>query len=252
MKLGLIQTKQNILYDFANPHTFSAEERLRLSEEMVEQNIRLINEAAALGADLILTSEAINFTGTPVDRETFDIIPEYDEDGGLIKRLRDISAKTGSAIVAGLYNRRGGKAYNSAVYIDRGGAVLEIYDKNNLAGDENIALTPGTEQKVFDTEFGRIALLICWDMQQPEFVKQTAELGAELILCPTWGWEMQYGLKRATENNANIAVAMGVPYGSPIEGVRDPSMLLLRDGSIVKQASRDKAEALIANVEIRD
>ena len=97
MKLGLIQTKQNILYDFANPHTFSAEERLRLSEEMVEQNIRLINEAAALGADLILTSEAINFTGTPVDRETFDIIPEYDEGGGVIKRLRDISARTGAA-----------------------------------------------------------------------------------------------------------------------------------------------------------
>ena len=82
MKLGLIQTKQNILYDFAYPHEFSAEERLRLSEEMVEQNIRLINEAVSGGADLILTSEAINFTGTPVDRETFDIIPNTTRTAG--------------------------------------------------------------------------------------------------------------------------------------------------------------------------
>lgn len=63
MKLALIQTKQNELYNFPGTRTFDTEEVLRLRHEYMEEVFRMTEEAAKEGADLIVTTEVVNYSG---------------------------------------------------------------------------------------------------------------------------------------------------------------------------------------------
>lgn len=251
MKLSLIQYKQNQLYDFKNKPYITPKRRLELRDLVVDENISLIKEACMNGADIILTSECINFSGVPLDTETFDIIEKY-ETGRTFKLLLDLSSKYNSMIIAGLSNMRDNKAYNSAI-VFKNGKIAHVYDKINLAGDENTMMTPGQDFCTFDTVFGKVGLLVCWDMQQPETVDSLAKTGAKIILCPTWGWENQYGLDCAKRNNVLIAAAMAIPYetidNGLIDDVRSPSMLVSTDGTIIAEASRTEPCVLTIDID---
>ncbi|MDF2538497.1 MAG: hypothetical protein K0S76_1518 [Herbinix sp.] len=66
MKLGLIQTKHNELYDFLNPGLhLSKEQVIKGKEKMEEQVLTLLLKACDSGCDFLVTSEAVNFCGAP-------------------------------------------------------------------------------------------------------------------------------------------------------------------------------------------
>jgi len=113
-------------------------------------------------------------------------------------------------------------------------------------------LTPGKEYLVMDTEFGKIGVIICWDMQFPEACRELVLRGAELILCPTWGWEQIYGHSRAYENGVYVASAMSVPFREDITGIRNPSEVISPKGEILASGSRSKAEVVTCELDIRD
>lgn len=228
MKIGLIQEKQNRLYDFMNPdRAYTLEEAAALRDEMVEQNIRLLDQTQTGGYDLLVTSEAVNYCGHPneVKGDWKKLLPA--PDSGLIARFSAAAQGAHAYLVAGLFNRRrehGADAfYNSAFVFDRAGRLIEIFDKVHLAGAENDFLTPGKAFKVIDADFGRFGPCVCWDMQFPESARALALSGARLIVCPTWGWEAVYAHARAYENGIFVASAMAVPYWGPIDGLRTPS-----------------------------
>jgi predicted amidohydrolase len=76
--------------------------------------------------------------------------------------------------------------YNTAYYIDRKGDIKLRYRKVNLWGPERLAVTRGSEHKVIDTdEFGKIGLLICWDLAFPEAFRELVKAGAQFIFIPT-------------------------------------------------------------------
>ncbi len=241
MKISLLQTKQNILYDFANVHYFTPKERHRLMAEMVDRAIEMAYEAAKCGCDYIITPEAVNFTGVPMDEETFNAVESFG--GESFERFSKVSKEYSVNICAGLYNMRDDKVYNSAVFFNRQGDIEYVYDKVNLAGDENKMITPGSEYLIINTEYGKIAPLICWDMQCGA-AKAVATMGADIIFCPTWGWENQYGIDCAAENKIYIAAAMGIPYSGDIEGVRTPSEFLAKNGKIIAVGS-NKTECIV-------
>lgn len=64
--------------------------------------------------------------------------------------------------------------------------------------------------RVVETRWGRLGLLICWDLQFPEAARILALKGADIIACPTLGWEDIYGFARAYENSLYIVAAMGI------------------------------------------
>jgi len=77
------------------------------------------------------------------------------------------------------------KIYNSAFLIDDKGNVIYRYNKVNLWVTEKQKVA-GKTNRVVKTKFGKIGIIICWDIAYPEYVKQLAKQGAWLIFCPSY------------------------------------------------------------------
>lgn len=119
-------------------------------------------------------------------------------------------------LVAGLVEREGLAAYNTAVLIDRSGALIGKYRKVYLPREEiEGGLTPGDSYPVFDTDFGRLGLLICWDIQYPDPARALALGGAEILVLPIWGGNATLGHARAIENSVFL-VSSGYDYATEI------------------------------------
>ncbi|MFV0341401.1 MAG: carbon-nitrogen hydrolase family protein [Anaerocolumna sp.] len=253
MKLALIQTKHNELYDFDNKKIiYSKEEVIKYRTDMEEQAIRLIEEACQRDCDMIVTSEAINFCGqqTSIDCDYTEVVSDMKQN--LFLRISELASLYQKYIIVGAYNKRGDDMYNSAIVYNKKGEIIHIYDKIHLAGSENDSLTPGEEYVVIDTEYGKIGLLVCWDMQFPESCRELVLDGAELILCPTWGWEQIYGHARAYENGIYVAGIMSVPFNQDITGMRNPSEVISPDGKVLISGSIGKEEVIICEFDMRD
>lgn len=250
MKLALIQEKQNSLYQFKDSALrYTPKEVVKLQAEMIRQNFDLIRKAAEEKADLVLTSEAINFPGQPFrcQKDTRQIILETQD--AFWDDCSRFAAAGKLYLAAGMFRvKADGRMYNSTVIFDREGKEIFSYDKNFLAGDENEYLTPGNGFPIWESEFGKIGIGICWDMQFPETARSYALQGADLILCPSWGWEHLYGPARAYENGIYVACAMAVPSWKPIEGKRSPSQVIAPDGTVLAEGSQSEAEAVFCRI----
>ncbi len=250
MKIALIQTKQNELYNFINPNTsFSRERALELQNEMLEQFFTLANRLET-DCDLIVTSEAINFCGEgyALPGEYASYIPGYPEDE-IFARLGKVAAKKGAWMVAGVYNRRvtkdgEQKCYNSAVIYNRQGELVALYDKIHLTDGEKENLTAGSSAVVVETDMGKMGVVICFDMQFPDVCRKCKEKGAKFMAVPTWGWESSYGYQRIREIQIPVIETMAVPYWMEIEGERRPSAVIDQNCRILAEGSRDKAEII--------
>ncbi|MGB8453449.1 MAG: carbon-nitrogen hydrolase family protein [Anaerocolumna sp.] len=253
MRLGLIQSKQNELYDFSNPDLLINKNRvIELQNEMQNRVLKDMKEAGQKGCDFIVTTEAVNFCGTPknICCDYTEVVPSLSD--LFFSEAASIAKEYKTYIALGAYNRRNGKMYNSVIVYNRKGELLFIYDKVHLAGSEKENLTPGNDYPVIDTEFGKIGVAVCWDMQFPEVSRELVLAGAELIVCPTWGWEQIYGHARAYENGIYVASAMSVPFGGDITGIRSPSEVIAPTGEILASASRNHAEVIICDIDIGD
>ncbi len=164
-------------------------------EENKRAQIRSIREAAAGGAQIICTQEmctTLYFCRTQ-DVDLFDTaepIPNAwtDELGELARELRVV------LVVAGFERRATGLYHNTAWVIDADGRFMGSFRKMHIPQDpgfeEKFYFTPGDlGYKCFDTRYGRIGVLICWDQWYPEAARLTAMQGAEIIFYPTAiGW----------------------------------------------------------------
>ncbi|WVN89073.1 uncharacterized protein L203_104289 [Cryptococcus depauperatus CBS 7841] len=76
---------------------------------------------------------------------------------------------------------------NTAFFINEQGSVQGCYEKQNLWHPERDYLAPGVEpRQVFQTQWGKAGLLICWDMSHPSAAQELANLGADIIFAPTY------------------------------------------------------------------
>lgn len=220
---------------------------------MVEQNLQMMQEAVRGGADLVLTTEAVNYAGPPqqVPGDYKELISySLDDTADSFSR---IAAAGNCLVIAGLYRIDAqGKLRNSAFVWDAYGKLQGIYDKVHLAGAEKEYLCAGDSYRVFDTPFGRIGVCICWDMQFPECARSLSLMGADLIVCPTWGWEAVYGHARSYENGVYTAAAMAVPYGADIEGIRSPSEVSGPDGTVLLSADRHRGGVFFCEADITE
>jgi N-carbamoylputrescine amidase len=161
----------------------------------LEYTISKIREAAASGAQIISTQELFN---TPYfcrvqDTELFDLAEPIP--GPTTDRLSSVAKELGVVLIASLFERRApGVYHNTAAVIDADGSYLGKYRKMHIPQDpgfeEKFYFTPGDlGYKVWDTRFGRISVLICWDQWYPEAARMAALAGAEIIFYPTAiGW----------------------------------------------------------------
>ena len=126
--------------------------------------------------------------------------------GPKTRAFQELARTEGVVIVASLFEKRAAGLYhNSAVIIDADGSLLGTYRKMHIPDDplyyEKFYFTPGDQGfRAWDTAYGRIGVLICWDQWFPEAARLTALTGAELILYPTAiGW---HPAEKAAEGKA--------------------------------------------------
>ena len=110
-------------------------------------------------------------------------------------------------IAFGMLERAGSILYNTAVLLDRSGAIVGKYRKVQLPLPEASAgIAAGDAVPVFETDIGRVALLICQDLSFSEPARDAALQGAELILAPFWGGKRANIVARAVEHGVHVAV----------------------------------------------
>jgi predicted amidohydrolase len=161
---------------------------LRPKNSTLEKNLKLwcdqIDAAGKLGLDIVCLGETILAVGTSASiEERAKPIP-----GPISKTLAKAAKRNKIWVVAGLNERVGDVVYNTAVLLDRQGRLAGTYRKVHLPREEWIkGVRPGHEYPVFETDFGKIAIQICYDWFFPEAAALFALQGAEIIFAPTWG-----------------------------------------------------------------
>ncbi|MBN1464989.1 carbon-nitrogen hydrolase family protein [candidate division KSB1 bacterium] len=156
-----------------------------------------IERAGDAGADIVCLPEGITLVGTGKSYlEVSETVP-----GPTTRFLGELAREHSLYIVAGIYEKDGPVLYNTAVLLDRTGELLGAYRKVCLPREEiEGGITPGDAFPVFDTDFGRIGMMICWDVAFPEPARALARKGAEMICMPIWGGNMTLASARAIEN----------------------------------------------------
>jgi predicted amidohydrolase len=76
--------------------------------------------------------------------------------------------------------------YNTTYYIDRSGEIQGRYRKINLWLPERSYITPGSSISVFQTRFGSVGLIICWDLMFPEIFRAMVKEEVEIVICPSY------------------------------------------------------------------
>lgn len=170
----------------------------------VARAIELLREAKKQGVQVACLPELFRsyYFCQSEDHSYFDLAEPIP--GPTSETLAKLAKELDMVIVASLFERRAaGMYHNTVVVLDADGADLGIYRKMHIPDDpryyEKFYFTPGdTGFKSFDTKYGRIGVLICWDQWFPEAARLTAMQGADVIFYPTAiGWHPeekdQYG-----------------------------------------------------------
>ena len=161
--------------------------------------------AAEWEANIVVFPELASSGYVFESKEEAYSLSESAGDGPTVNRLREISRELDIMIVCGLNERDGDKLYNSAVLVD-GEEAPAVYRKVHLWDYENEIFTPGNLGiPVFDTRFGRISMLICYDCWFPESFRSCALNGADLI-CVSTNWVPIPGQRADQEAMANILI----------------------------------------------
>lgn len=163
--------------------------------ENLQRTESAIRDAAANGAQIICTQELFTtpyFCRTE-DPAHFDMADELP--GKVTDSHCTLAKELGVVIVASGFEKRApGLYHNTAWVIDADGSFLGLYRKMHIPQDpgfeEKFYFTPGdTGYQAWDTAFGKIGVLICWDQWYPEAARLTALKGAQILIYPTAiGW----------------------------------------------------------------
>ena len=242
----------------------------------LKKTLALAEKAAKKGAKFICTQELFRsqYFCQSEDHDNFLLAESIP--GPSTAAFQKIAKKHGVVIVASLFEKRASGLYhNTAVIIDADGSLLGIYRKMHIPDDplfyEKFYFTPGdTGFRAWDTKYGRIGVLVCWDQWYPEGARLTALQGAEILFYPTAiGWhpaekaeygENQHGAwetiqrSHAVANCCYVAAVNRVGLETPIggDGIEfwGQSFVAGTSGQILQKASVDQEEILLVPIEL--
>ena len=218
----------------------------------------MIREAAENGAELICLPEMYT-TGYNLDIIGPQITQLAENiDGPTVTGLQQLAKELKIHIVAplalNLEDDPEARPFNSAVFIGDEGQILGVYSKCHLFETERMYFQPGQELPVYDTKFGKIGIMICFDAGFPEVARILQMKGAELIVCPS-AWRIQdMGVwhlnmpQRAQENSCYLAAINR--YGK--EGslyMGGYSIVCGPEGDIIKELIEEKEDILYCTID---
>lgn len=228
--------------------------------ENLEQSIRAIEEAALQKADLILFPE-VQLT------EFFPQYPGQDvseyrvgQNSDIVKNFCNAAKDNQIMVVPNLYLYENGKTYDASLLIWKDGTIAGVQKMVHVAQAnqffEQDYYTPADDGfHVFDTEYGKIGIVVCFDRHYPESIRTEALMGADLILIPTvntkeepsemFEWEL-----RVQAFHNSVYIAMGNRVGT--EGQMDfsgESVVIDANGDTIVKAD-DRAQILYTDIDL--
>ena len=160
-----------------------------------------IARAAEQKADLVVLGETLTYVG--VGRTSIQVAEPVP--GPTTEYFSGLARQHGLYIVTTLYERAGHLVYNAAVLISPEGAIVGKYRKVTLPeGEVDGGVAPGADYPVFNTRFGRVGMMICYDGFFPEVARELTKRGAEVIAWPVWGCNPDLARARAAENHVYV------------------------------------------------
>jgi predicted amidohydrolase len=202
----------------------------------------LIASAAEQRADLVVLGETLTLPGLGKKPDQIaEAVP-----GPSTQFFGELARKHNLYIVAGLFERDQNLVYNTAALLGADGKLAGKYRKTCLPRDEvTQGICPGSDYPVFETRFGKLGMMICYDGFFPEAARELANRGAEVIAWPVWGCNPLLARARACENHVYLVSSTyeDVSRNWMISGVFDHT------GEIVAQA-KDWGTITIAEVDL--
>jgi len=229
-----------------------------------------IREAAGRGAQIICLQELFRSEYFCREEDAGQFALAEPVPGPSTERLGAMAKELGVALIAPLFERRAaGLHHNTAAVIDADGSLAGLYRKMHIPDDplyyEKYYFTPGDLGFLnFDTRFGRIGVLICWDQWYPEAARLSAMAGAGILFYPTAiGWhpseKARHGAAQldawrtiqrahAIANGVYVAAVNRVGHeGPPEKGLEFWGSSFVADpfGQVIAEASSGMEETLI-------
>ena len=237
----------------------------------LQATLAKVEQSAADGANIVCTQElfATEYFCQSEDHDNFHLAESIP--GATTEAFQRLAKRCGIVIIVSLFEKRSAGVYhNSAAVIDADGSLLGIYRKMHIPDDplyhEKFYFTPGDLGfRAWDTRFGKIGVLICWDQWYPEAARLTAMQGAELLFYPTAiGWhpseKEKYGEQQrdawqtiqrshAVANGCFVASVNRVGHETPVggDGIEfwGGSFVAGTSGEILSQAGLDESVLLL-------
>jgi predicted amidohydrolase len=224
------------------------------TKQNLVKSIHTIKKAAEQGADLILFPE-VHLT---------EFFPQYpgqnvgsygtEIDSDIVVAFQEACALNHIAAVPNIYLKEKGKFFDASIFIDKTGEVIGIQKMVHIAQaekfyEQDYYEPSDTGFQVFDTEMGKIGIVVCFDRHYPESIRTESLMGAELILIPTvntkseplemFEWEI-----RVQSFQNSVAIAMCNRVGTEGDMVfAGESILADANGNVIVKA--DDTERLI-------
>ena len=228
-KIGLIQV------DNTTPYNIKTRQDM-----LIDLGTRCLEE----GADLIFFPEAFQYVGNRDIIKTPEMLIETS--AAWKERCAALAKKYHAYVVPWDYTIDDGHLHNTSYILDRDGNEIGAYHKCNLTVSElQKGLSRGMDYPVFDLDFGRIGIMICFDNYYPESAASLANRGAQLILYPLYGdtlkpqWELKLRTRAADHSLYVAACQLQSYFDRTYTGMADP------EGNIIAKLEREATYTVV-------
>ena len=241
----------------------------------LDQNIakakNIIVQAAKKGANIILLQELFQspYFCIEYDEKIFHLAQTF-ENNKVLKEMSELCKELNVVLPISYFERSNNAYFNSVAVINSDGTILGNYRKSHIPDApgylEKYYFNPGnTGFKVWDTNFGKIGIGICWDQWFPEAARIMALKGADILFYPTAignelrsDYDSSDAWQRAMQGHAASNIVPVVASNrigveevqNQSNGFYGRSFISDHTGKILKEGSRDKEEILIAEVDL--
>ncbi len=228
---------------------------------------RLIRQAAARGATIVVLPEVFNWRGRRTEQEA----AAEDLNGVTLRAMARLARELGLFLVAGSITERIAgqtKAYNTSVLLDPDGAILGIYRKIHLfdielsgrvSARESDAKMAGSEVTCVAAPPASFGLSVCYDLRFPELYRKLAERGATVVSIPSAftyptgeaHWEV---LVRARAIENQVFVIAAGQFGPNVHGFSDYGNSMIVDpwGRVLVRAGSEREEVIVAPLDFEE
>lgn len=239
----------------------------------MDKAIAGIKDAAAKGANIVCLQELFTslYFCDVEDYENFKLAEPVP--GPTTDLLSAVAKEAGVVVIASLFEKRAqGLYHNTTAVLDADGSYLGKYRKMHIPDDpayfEKFYFTPGDlGYKMFQTKYGKIGVLICWDQWYPEASRLTALMGAEILFYPTAiGWATsqddatnteQYNAWQTIQRSHAVANGVHVVSVNRVGFEQNGAMKFWGGsfvsnpfGSLIVKATHDQEEVIVTELDL--